>query len=127
MTARVLVAYATKYGATAEIARKIGQTLDAAGVPADVMPTDRAGDPTGYDAVVLGSAVYAGRWRGEAVEFLERNEAALTQRPTWIFSSGPTGEGDPVQLSNGWRLPKSLEPAAAENGLRRVVYAHDPR
>ena len=81
-------------------------------MPADVTPADKVGDPAAYDAVVLGSAVYAGRWRGEAVQFLETNEAALAARPTWIFSSGPTGEGDPATLLKGWRFPEAQQPLA---------------
>ncbi len=61
MDVQVLVAFATKYGATAEIADKIGQVLRESGLPADVLPVDSVGDLTRYDAVVLGSAVYAGR------------------------------------------------------------------
>jgi menaquinone-dependent protoporphyrinogen oxidase len=108
----VLVAYGTKYGATAEIAKVIGETLVAAGVPADVVSADKAGDVAAYDAVVLGSAVYAGRWREEAVDFLLAREAALAARPTWIFSSGPTGEGDPATLLKGWRFPEAQQPIA---------------
>ncbi|MCL4505492.1 MAG: flavodoxin domain-containing protein [Chloroflexi bacterium] len=94
MNNKVLVAYATKYGATAEIAEKIGQTLRSAGLQVDVVPANKVGNPGAYDAVVLGSAVYVGGWRKEAVAFLEANEAALKTRPVWFFSSGPTGEGD---------------------------------
>jgi menaquinone-dependent protoporphyrinogen oxidase len=63
---QVLVAYATKYGATAEIAERIGEVLPR-GV-ADVLPADRVGDVSSYRAVVLGSAVY-GQWRKEATKF----------------------------------------------------------
>lgn len=105
MDVQVLVAYATKYGATAEIAEKIGEVLREAGLSADVLPADRVSDLTPYKAVVLGSGVYVGRWRKEAVRFLEENEKELAARPVWIFSSGPTGEGDPVELMGGWRFP----------------------
>ena len=70
MDKQVLVAYATKYGATAEIAEKIGEVLRQAGLPTDVLPVDRVGDLSAYKAVVLGSAVYIGQWRKEA-EVLE--------------------------------------------------------
>jgi menaquinone-dependent protoporphyrinogen oxidase len=112
MDTQVLVAYATKYGATAEIAEKIGQVLRQAGLPTDVLPADRVSDLTPYKAVVLGSAVYIGRWRKEAATFLKANEKALAERPVWLFSSGPTGEGDPVDLMKGWRFPGALQPIA---------------
>lgn len=109
MANRVLVAYATKYGATAEIAAKIGEVLREAGLEVDVSPAERVKDLSPYRAVVLGSAVYIGRWRREAAKFLAAHEAGLAARPVWLFSSGPTGEGDPQELVKGWRLPGSLQ------------------
>ena len=47
---------------------------------------------TWYDAVILGSGVYAGRWIGSAKEFAEKNAEALRARPVWLLSSGPLGE-----------------------------------
>lgn len=113
MDNQVLVAYASKYGATAEIADKIGQVLRQAGLQADVLPTRRVSDLTPYQAVVLGSAVYIGKWRKEAVKFLQANEVVLAEKPVWLFSSGPTGEGDPLELTEGWRLPEKLQPTKA--------------
>jgi len=124
MDGRILVAYATKHGATAEIAERIGEVLRAAGLEADVMPAQRVGDLDAVDAVVLGSGVYAGQWRKEAATFLEANVEELTGLPIWLFSSGPTGEGDPVELMNGWRFPEQLQPLADRIGPRDVVLFH---
>ena len=124
MERKVLVAYGTKYGATAEIAERIGQVLRDAGLGAEVRAADRAGDPAGYDAVVLGSAVYIGQWRKEAAKFLEANEAALAQKPVWIFSSGPTGEGDIEELMQGWSFPGKLQPVADRIGPRDMTIFH---
>ena len=112
MDVKVLVAYATKYGATADIAEKIGQVLRQAGLQTDVLPTDSVSDLTLYKAVVLGSAVYAGQWRKEAVMFLEVNEKTMAERPVWLFSSGPTGVGDPVESMKGWRFPVAQQAIA---------------
>lgn len=112
MNKQILVAYATKYSATAEIAAYMGQYLRTKGFTVDVLPVTDVEDITPYTAVVLGSAVYAGQWRKEAAVFLELHEDALAERPTWFFSSGPTGEGDPVTLMKGWRFPEALEPFA---------------
>ena len=112
MEKKVLVAYATKYGATGEIAEKIGQVLKEAGLSVDILPAERADDLTPYQAVVLGSAVYAGMWLKEAVTFLTANEKQLSERLVWLFSSGPTGEGDPVELMKGWRFPEAQQPIA---------------
>ena len=89
---KVLVAAASRHGATQEIADAIGRTLDAEGVHASVTPIAEAGDPTGYDAVILGSAVYMGHWLDAATKFVESRGAALSARPTWLFSSGPIGD-----------------------------------
>jgi menaquinone-dependent protoporphyrinogen oxidase len=109
---KVLVAYASKYGATTEIAEKIGDVLRQSGLDVVVLPADVAGDIEMYSAVVLGSGVYAGHWLKQAAAFLEDNESALWERPVWLFSSGPTGEGDPVEVLDGWRFPDNLRPIA---------------
>lgn len=124
MDTKVLVAYASKHGATAEIAEKIGQALREAGLDTEVLPADRVTGLGPYRAVVLGSAMYVGRWQKEASRFLEHNEKALAERPVWIFSSGPTGEGDPVELSSGWIFPKGLQPIADRIKPRDITIFH---
>jgi menaquinone-dependent protoporphyrinogen oxidase len=124
MDDQVLVAYATKYGATAEIATKIGEVLRQAGLRADVLPADRVGDLSAYEAVVLGSALYIGQWRKEAVRFLQANESALAEKPVWLFASGPTGEGDPVESVQGRHIPGKLQPIIDRIGPRDVAVFH---
>lgn len=92
---RVLVAAASRYGATAEIADAIGEGLEKAGLDVTVASVDDVASAEGYDAVVLGSAVYAGRWLKAARKFVKRNRDALSATRVWIFSSGPIG--DPPQ------------------------------
>lgn len=121
---KVLVAYGSKYGATAEIAAKIGEVLTQAGLPAEVLPANRVGDLDVYDAIVLGGAVYIGRWHKHAASFLTKNEQALVGRPVWLFSSGPTGEGDPAELVEGWRFPGNLQPIADRIKPRDVTLFH---
>lgn len=88
-TRRVLVAYASKYGATQGIAERIAATLVAAGLAAEAQPVEAVTDLAAYDAVVLGAAVYFGSWLKEAATFVRRNQAVLADQPVWLFSSGP--------------------------------------
>jgi menaquinone-dependent protoporphyrinogen oxidase len=124
MEDQVLVAYATKYGATAEIAEKVGEVLRQAGLRTDVLPAGRVRDLKPYKAVVLGSAVYIGKWLKEAEKFLRANEKTLATRDVWLFSSGPTGKGDPVELVRGWRFPEALQPIADRIRPRDIAVFH---
>jgi menaquinone-dependent protoporphyrinogen oxidase len=91
---KVLIAAATKYGATAEIADAIGEVLSRCGLDVTVLQPEQVPGVDGYDAVVLGSAVYTGHWMPEASEFARRYRHALATRPLWLFSSGPVGDPD---------------------------------
>jgi menaquinone-dependent protoporphyrinogen oxidase len=115
---RVLVAYATKHGTTTEIAEEIGATLRSAGLGADVRPARAVKDVEGYDAVVLGSAVYMARWRPEVRAFARRHAHALRERPVWLFSSGPLdADPDPARL----RSAVHAERVADQLGAREHV------
>lgn len=124
MDSKILVAYASKKGATAEIAERVGSVLRQAGFAVDVQPVENAGDPARYQAVVLGSAAYYGRWRKKAAVFLRANEKALAGRPVWLFSSGPTTEGDPQAFMNKDMLPLTLKPVADRIKPRGVAVFH---
>lgn len=87
----ILVAYATKHGATQGIAERIAEKLTASGQQAQAHPAQSVRDLTGYDAFVIGSSAYMGSWLKEATEFVRRNQAILAIRPVWLFSSGPLG------------------------------------
>ena len=93
----VLVAAASKHGATAEIAERIGAALRAHGVGVDVRALDDADELGAYEAFVLGSGVYLGNWLEEARRFLDAHAAELADRPTWLFASisarGAVGNG----------------------------------
>jgi menaquinone-dependent protoporphyrinogen oxidase len=89
---RVLVSAASKYGATAEIARAIGDVLQESGLEATVTRPEDVASVEGYDAVILGSAVYAGRWMGAAKDLVDRLGEDLANRLVWLFSSGPVGD-----------------------------------
>lgn len=124
MSDNVLVAYGSKYGSTAEIADVIGQVLGEAGLDVDVRSAETVDDLAPYRAVILGSGVYAGMWRKEAAQFLEAHQAELAERPVWLFSSGPSGEGDPVELLDGWRFPDAQRPIADRISPRDMTVFH---
>jgi menaquinone-dependent protoporphyrinogen oxidase len=101
---QVLVTAATKYGATGEIARAIGDVLAERGLDTTVAAPEQVGSVDGFDAVVLGSAVYAGHWLKPARELVDRSGDALAARTVWLFSSGPIGDPpkpdeDPVDVA----------------------------
>jgi menaquinone-dependent protoporphyrinogen oxidase len=85
----VLVAYATTGGSTAEIARWIANELRDAEFVVDVRAAAEADDITGYDAVVLGGAMYAAGWHHDARQFAHRFAGRPPHQPLWLFSSGP--------------------------------------
>lgn len=89
---KVLVASASKHGSTAEIAETIGTVLEKRGFDVAIKPADAFTSIKGFEAFVIGSAVYAGRWRDEAKEFVERHSEELKERDVWLFSSGPLGD-----------------------------------
>ena len=91
MSRKVLVAYASKMGATAGIAEAIGAELREHGHDVDVLDVRQVHTIEPYDAVVLGSAIYIRRWRREAVHFLRKNVNELGTRQVWLFHSGPVG------------------------------------
>lgn len=124
MADKVLVAYSSKHGATAEIAAKIGDTLKDVGLDADVRDVKQAGDPSTYKAVILGSAAYVGRWRGDAVKYLKKNTNKLSGMPVWLFMSGPSGKGDPAELLKGVIYPPGLKPTIDDIKPRDVKPFH---
>jgi menaquinone-dependent protoporphyrinogen oxidase len=89
---RVLVSAASRHGATAEIAQAIGQALSEQDLTVTVIPPENVRSLDGYDAVIIGSAVYLGHWLDPAKELVYRFHDALTGRPVWLFSSGPVGK-----------------------------------
>lgn len=87
----VLVAFASRHGSTQQIAGVIARRLQEAGLTATVRAATFVADISAFDAVVLGSAVYMGRWLTEARDFVRIHQSELRARPTWLFSSGPLG------------------------------------
>lgn len=101
---RVLVSAGSKHGSTHEIAERIGSVLTQHGYEVTVSLPEDVLDVVGYDAVVLGSAVYAGHWVATAKELANLVARSDPPVPTWLFSSGPVGDApkpdqDPVDVA----------------------------
>jgi len=94
MSNSILVAFATRYGSTQEVADKIAATLRESGLTVDVQPVKQVQTLDGYRAVVLGTPLYIGSWLKDAQRFLTRHQTALEKLPVAIFSLGPTRAGE---------------------------------
>ena len=102
---RVLVAAASRHGSTQGIADAIAEVLFEAGIDTDIRNVEAVGSLEGYDAAIVGSAVYAGHWLPQARSFVDEYSDALRAMPVWLFSSGPIGEpprpvGDPSDVAD---------------------------
>ncbi|MFP5346007.1 MAG: flavodoxin domain-containing protein [Actinomycetes bacterium] len=85
---KALVAYASEHGSTGAVAQRIAERLRERGVDADVKDVDEGRTSRAYDAVVLGSAVHGAQWLPQALQFLDRNQEWLADKPLWLFSVG---------------------------------------
>lgn len=102
---KVLVSAASKHGATAGIADAIGSAFMLRGFEVAVKEPGHVKEIDTFDAVVLGSAVYAGHWMKPAIELTKRFVEGFSGKPVWLFSSGPLGDPpkpieDPVDVAD---------------------------
>ena len=104
----ILIAYASRYGATREIAETIGRVLRERGNAVDVRP---AGEVARLEGTApwcwAARSTPAAGWRTPA-SLLESFQEDLRALPVWLFSSGPTVPGDPVEALGGWVYPEEL-------------------
>jgi menaquinone-dependent protoporphyrinogen oxidase len=128
----VLVTYASRHGATAGIAERIAAGLRSAGLHTEVKPVTEVADVATYDAFVIGGATYMFHWLKDATAFVKRHRTTLTERPVWLFSSGPLGT-DPIDKEGRDVLdtsrPKEFEELIAllrPRGERVFFGAWDP-
>lgn len=89
---RVLVTAASRHSATTEVAQTIASTLEQAGLEVTLRRPEEVGHLASYDAVVLGSAIYAGHWLKPAKDLIDRTASRMQTMPVWLFSTGPIGD-----------------------------------
>lgn len=127
MPKNVLLVYATKYGSTKEIAEAIGKTLEESGLAVDVKPVGDATSIAGYDAVVLGSALYIGKFMKDAKRFLETNQEELAKMPVAVFASGPmSAEEDMSEVDKQLEANLALVPSIKPIATKVFIGAYDP-
>ena len=88
---KILVAYASRHGSTKGIAERIAAELERHELDVDFRSVDTVESVDGFDAFVIGSAVYAGQWEKSASTFVRMYAPLLRRYPVWLFSSGPVG------------------------------------
>lgn len=86
MNTRILVAYASMFGSTGEIAHAIADVLRDDCTVVDVRAVLDVDDLHPYHSVVVGSAIYNGQWLPEAVQFVRMHKAALCRMPVAYFA-----------------------------------------
>lgn len=90
MNDAILVAYATRYGSTAEVAGTVAEVLRSGGENVDLLPVGDVSDLSRYRAVVIGSPIYMGKWLAEAQVFIEKRQKELRRMPIAYFAVGMT-------------------------------------
>lgn len=111
---RALVVYGTKRAGTFGIAEWIADTLTEAGIQTDVRPADQRIHVGDYDAVIVGGALYNGRWHRHTRRFVKRYADTLRGRPAWLFSSGPLDESAATsQIPPVAQVQQAIERVAA--------------
>lgn len=123
----ILVAYASRYGSTREVAAAVGEELRRHGKPVNVCDVSEVDAVTGYEAVVLGSALYLGSILKSASSFLNRHQTALARLPVAVFAMGPLKKSDGTDDAAG-QLAKELQKTPWLRPIAQTVFVgkYDP-
>lgn len=113
---KTLVAYATRYGSTREVAERVAAVLRDLGWSADVQSVENVKDLSGYSAVILGAPYYLGKMLKTGAAFLERHRGSLEALPVALFTLGPFSANEDLTAARG-----QMEKTLAELGWLKPV------
>ncbi len=136
MSASVLVAYATRYGSTQEVAEAIAATLRESGLEVDLQPLRQVHSIDQYRAFVIGAPLYMFHWHKDALNFLTRYHTALAKRPVALFALGPFHadekefQGAREQLDKElakfpWLTPAAIEIFGGKFDPEKLTFPHN--
>ena len=108
-----LIVVASRHGSTTGIAEVLAQELREAGQTVDLRIVADNPSIENYEAVIVGSAVYMGRWLPQARRFIEQHQERLRKRPVWLFSSGPTDPSEPRAKDEPAQIDQLITAAGA--------------
>jgi menaquinone-dependent protoporphyrinogen oxidase len=114
MTRPILVAYASRYGSTREVAESIASVLRERLVPTEVRPVGEVEDLDGYGGVVLGGGIYMGRWHRDARGFAGHFEDELRELPVAVFALGPIDDDPKHRAGSEQQFRRAVEKAHFE-------------
>ncbi len=108
MTKGILVAYATRYGSTREVAEAVAATFREEGADVTVKPAREVATVNGHTAIVVGAPLYLGAWHRDAFTLLSRHREALVGVPVALFALGPMATDEDELRSAGAQFEKTL-------------------
>ena len=127
MSAKILVAYATRYGSTQEVAEAVTLAMKGQGLAAELKPAREVRSLDGYDAIVLGTPLYMGALHKDVRALLEKNRAALDHFPFALFALGPIKADDGLDASREQLLTALAKvPVRTPSAVAVFVGAYDP-
>lgn len=108
MSLSILVAFATRYGSTQEVAETVATALRDTGLEVDLRRLRDVKSLECYQAVVLGAPLQMFRWHKDALSFLKRHREALLQLSTAVFAVGPVNDLEKEWQGARMQLEKEL-------------------
>ena len=107
-TKSILLAYASRFGSTQEVAETIATELRKDGLRVDIQPMQEVKSLDHYDAVALGAAIYNAKWHHEAHLFVSQHQEALSQLSVAIFTLGPLSPSEAAKRNSRRQLDMEL-------------------